>query len=86
MKVILTGGTGFVGSEVLRQLADDPAVTMVTYLSSTSPAPPRRHAEPTLPLRPPERVVPGTGLGQPGNWIVESLARQGAGQGPRVSI
>ena len=27
MKVILTGGTGFVGSEVLRQLADDPAVT-----------------------------------------------------------
>jgi len=32
MKVILTGGTGFVGSEVLRQLADDPAVTKVTCL------------------------------------------------------
>jgi nucleoside-diphosphate-sugar epimerase len=32
MKVILTGGTGFVGAEVLRQLADDPAVTEVTCL------------------------------------------------------
>ena len=32
MKVILTGGTGFVGAEVLRQLADDPAVTKVTCL------------------------------------------------------
>src|SRR5450631_1843117 len=32
MKVILTGCTGLVGSEVLRQLADDPAVTKVTCL------------------------------------------------------
>ena len=32
MKVILTGGTGFVGSEALRQLAGDPAVAKVTCL------------------------------------------------------
>ena len=43
-RALVTGGTGFVGPEVLRL------------------------------------------LGQPGNWIVEHLARHGAGQGPRVSI
>ena len=34
MKVILTGGIGFVGSEVLRLPAADLAVATVTYLSS----------------------------------------------------
>ncbi len=36
MKVILTDGTGFAGSQVLRQLAADPAVTKVTCLMPIS--------------------------------------------------
>jgi uncharacterized protein YbjT (DUF2867 family) len=37
MKIILTGATGFVGSEVLRQALADPAISQVTALTRRDP-------------------------------------------------
>ncbi|MCL6459452.1 MAG: NAD-dependent epimerase/dehydratase family protein [Gorillibacterium sp.] len=36
MKIILTGATGFVGGEVLRQALDDPAIDLITVLTRRS--------------------------------------------------